>query len=217
MAYTAASALRKISSYQADDDLRLKRSYFFTTHLDHLGVGSSCSMEYPAAVCPPSARKFHYGMSGATLFSCLLSRQRHQEKWWLGGLFLSLGYFIAAKFDEAGAGIQGHNAGVLISVFGTLGLTCRVIAGSGNRGFNLKALALLWAVGWYEWGMVHQWTAYITHYKQEMSGRAKSFETSLWVEYVPQHIDPVFLHYHGLKTIKDATTASVAPTEPPQV
>jgi hypothetical protein len=212
MSFSAASALRKISHYHADEDLRLKRGYYETTHFDHLGVGSSCTLEYPAAVCPPSAKNFHYSMCAGALLSCLVSRQRHQEKWWIGGLFLSIGYFVSAKFDESGSGIQAHNAGVIMSGVGTLGLLCRTIANSGRRSFNVKCMGLLIATGWYEWGMSHIWTAYIAHFKQEATGRSSAFTTSLWIEYVPQHIDPTFVHYHKLQTLESHTSSAVRDT-----
>ena len=198
MTSTAATALRKLSHYEFDDDLRLKRPGFASTHLDHLGCGSSVSMEYPAGVCPPSARSYHYGMSISVLAACMLSRQRHQEKWWLGGMFMAIGYFISAKFDECGSGIQGHNSAFLMSVFGTIALTCRTIAGSGRRGFNLGCIGWLLLSGWYEFGMSHVWTAYLSHFKQEAIGNTRIFTTSLWEDYIPANIEPTFLTYRPL-------------------
>lgn len=210
MAFTSATALRKVTNYTFDDDLRLKRGYYDSTHLDHV-VGAPCSLEYPASVCPPVARKYHYALSAAVMASVLLSRQRHQEKWWIGGVVVTTGFFVCAKFDESGSGIQAHNAGTLVNAFSAIALTCRTIAGSGNRSFNLKCIALCLVGGWYEFGMSHIWTAYITHFKQEATGRASAFRTSLWTDYVPQHIDPVFVHYHPLHTAEGLVGTKIEP------
>ena len=108
------------------------------------------------------------------------------------------GFFVAAKFDDCGTGVQAHNAGVFMSSVGTIGFIARTIAGSGSPRFNMAAMLTMWMQGYYDWGMAHMWTAYLAYYKQEMSGRSQAFTTSLWVEYVPQHVDPVFLHYRPL-------------------
>eukprot|EP00672_Neobodo_designis_P026010 CAMPEP_0174851166 /NCGR_PEP_ID=MMETSP1114-20130205/22042_1 /TAXON_ID=312471 /ORGANISM="Neobodo designis, Strain CCAP 1951/1" /LENGTH=211 /DNA_ID=CAMNT_0016085683 /DNA_START=35 /DNA_END=666 /DNA_ORIENTATION=+ len=207
MTSTAATALRKLSHYEYDDDLRLKRPGFTTTHLDHVGVGSSCSMEYPAGVCPPSARAYHYSMSALAIGSCMLSRQRHQEKWWLGGMFMAIGYFICGKFDEAGSGIQGHNAAFLLSTFGSIAMFCRHLAGSGNPMFNKLCISWLLLSGWYEFGMSHVWTAYLAYFKQEASGMTRLYTTSLWEDFVPANIEPTFLTYRPLH-LEDGTAVS---------
>lgn len=203
---SATPALSKLTHYDSDGDLRLKRNYHVTTHFDHVpGVSGMCSMEYPAAVQPPSGAIPHFGMMCTTFIACLLSRRRHQEKWWLGGVVLTVGYFTSGKFHKQGNGAQGHNAGVFLATFGVVGTTARCMGSSGATPFNVASIALFFLMGWYDWGMAHQWTAYIAQFKREISGASgKALETSLWIEFVPQHEATEFVHFKKPNATADA-------------
>jgi hypothetical protein len=201
---SSTPALSKLTHYSADEDLRLKKNYHATTHFDQVpGLSGTCSMEYPSAVQPPSGEIPHFAMMAGTFTACLLSRRRHQEKWWLGGILMCVGYFVSAKFHRQGNGAQGHNGGVFLSTLGTVGMCARSMGNAGSPWFNVGSVMVFAVMGWYDWGMAHQWTAYLGQFKKEI-GTSKIYETSLWIEQVPQNVATEFVHFRPLHGTPDA-------------
>lgn len=204
MLSTNSPALGRLLHYDADEDLKLKKSYHCTTAMDHVGVFGNTAHEHPASLCPPSGALHHGFCAFLGLSSCVLSRRRHTERWWFAGLFMTIGYFVAMKLHLGGCGTQGYNAGVWLASCGSIGFWTRIMAGSGSRFFNSLILSLLALQGWHDWGKAHMWTAYIAAYRQDQTPGGRVTTQSLWNEYLPRHTDPSFMQFQGLSGYEGA-------------
>lgn len=196
-------ALLKLLHYEAEEgDLEQKRSYHYSSHYDHIGGGlQSCTMEHTSAVPPPNATWVAALGCGFCTMACLLSRRRHQEHWWVGGLGLGVGYYAALKSHKVGNGPQGHSGSLWCAVFGFLGMTMRLACHSGTFAFNLGCLGLSAYSIWFELGRFHWWSEWVTQHQRRIRPNRNAIDESVWAEYVPSHAETEFHRFKPLHVI----------------
>jgi hypothetical protein len=178
-------ALTTLMHYVSPGDIKQKRGYFNCTAVDHVGLGSSTSMEFPAAVPPPPGTWMHGVASASCYAACLLSRNRHSEKWWVGGVILGMLYFSTFKFHYHGNSAQAHAAGFWIGSVGLLGTGARIVCGSGSLFINTYSTLGFMALLYTDWGRCHMWTNYIAQFKREHYHAGRVISGSLLHEYLP--------------------------------
>lgn len=201
-----SAALRKLLSYDAEGDLHLKRPYHYSTHYEHIGGGlTSCSLEYPSVMEPPNGLWVSVAAMGFCLASCILSRKRHQEAWWMGGLGLSIGYYGAMKSHKVGNGPQGHLGSLWTSLFALLGMAMRAGIAVQSKAritpFTKICIGIAMADIWFELGRFHMWSDWVFQFKRRRDGRGVMED--VWAEYVPAHADTTFHHFTPLQAAKE--------------
>lgn len=198
------SALKKLFfAEQEGDTLYLKRGYHSSTHWDQFP--NSAFLEYSSAVMPPNAFKISTMCMSACFLSCLLSRGRHSEKWWLCGLALGVGYYSAVKCHKVGNGCEGHTASMWCDVAGMIGFMARLIAKNGNRNFNAACLLAFSGLAWYDLGRFHMWSAWLGEYKKE---RTTGHLRNIWTEYTPSSAEPELLPFRSVQNVAATPTLS---------
>lgn len=201
-----SAAIRKVLFFETEGDLQLKRSHHVSTHWDQLHL-SGCTMEFPAGVRPPCSSGSSALFSAGCFVACAISRNRHQERWWLGGLILATGYFTAYRYHSCGNGVQGHISSFWTSAMGVFGCSLRVLSNSGNRNFHSLCIAAFIVNMWFDIGRFHMWHAWIGCFRRTLAPNQKKHD-SIWKEFAPRDVVTEFLDFRPLHATPVAETAA---------
>lgn len=187
---SGAFALRKLLFADTEVGHTVVPGYHFSGTYSTLL--SSAVLPHPAAVPPKNGLPLASVCFGSSLLASLTMKPYRRERWWAGGLFLSIVYYNSVKAHKVGNGVVGHQCGFLAASAGVIGCTARMMSGVGSTKKNAGLIAMFLGLAWYEVGRFHLWCDYLTEFRREAAPQRYQ---DLLGAYVPQDVEVDFLPF----------------------